>query len=289
MGWFRPLFLLMVTRCTHCQSEAPSEGNFCPNCGEKISRPSEVIVPREPTSDGVVPESRVLDPTVAERLGHGGWGIWPPALGLMALVPTAIVASLLALSLPLATATAMAAVILALFQLGVVWALTSRTWPIRPELYGLRRPLVPYWRSILYCLFAVGASLGAIQLYVMAVIALGFDNLIPADLPSDLLLPGRLAALSIVALAVVTPVAEEIFFRGFVLRGFVNRWGVVPGVLLSAVIFAALHFQPGVIIPVFITGLILGTLYWQTGSIWPGIGVHAAQNLVATVGILAGL
>lgn len=284
---------MMVTRCTNCGSQVPAEGNFCPNCGEKIVRHPPATIPRETgtgeTGSGDTgPKSQVLDPTVVQRLGPGGWGIWPPALGLMALVPTAIVASLLALSLPLAAATAIAAVFLALFQLAAVWALTSRAWPIRPEMYGLRRPQTASWRSILYSLFAVGASLGAIQLYVMTVTALGFDNLIPVELPSGLLLPGSFAVLSIVALAVVTPVAEEIFFRGFVLRGFVNRWGVVPGIFLSSVIFAALHFQPGVIIPVFITGLLLGTLYWQTGSIWPGIGVHAAQNLVATVGILAG-
>ena len=278
----------MVTRCTNCGSEVPAGGNFCPNCGDQIAHPPEDVTPGETGSDGERPESTLLDPTVVQRLGAGAWSIWPPALGLAALVPTAIVASLLALLLPLATATAIAAAFLALFQLALVWALTSRTWPIRLEMYGLRRPQVASWRSMLYCLFGVGASLGAIQLYVLAVTAMGFDNLIPADLPSDLLLPGSLAVLSIVALAVVTPVAEEIFFRGFVLRGFVNRWGVVPGIFLSSIIFAGLHFQPGVIVPVFITGLLLGTLYWQTGSIWPGIGVHAAQNLVATVGILAG-
>jgi membrane protease YdiL (CAAX protease family) len=135
----------------------------------------------------------------------------------------------------------------------------------------------------------LGASLGAIQVWVMAATALGLDVLIPGDLPSDLLLPGPFAALSVIALAVVTPVAEEIFFRGFVLRGFVNRWGVAPGIVLSAVVFAGLHFQPSVIVPVFITGLLLGWLYWHTGSIWPGIGVHAAQNLIATLGIVVGL
>ena len=249
----------------------------------------EVTVPSDFGLDCAASGSTGGESEVVQRLGPGGWGIWPAALGLAALVPTAILVSLLALLLPLAAATAIAAVLLALFQIGLAWALTMRTWPVQPEIYGLRRPRVSSWRSVLYCVFAVGASLGAIQLYVLAVTALGFDNLIPADLPPDLLLPGGLAILSIVALAVVTPVAEEVFFRGFVLRGLVNRWGVVPGIFLSSVIFAALHFQPGVIFPVFVTGVLLGTLYWQTGSIWPGIGVHAAQNLIATVGIVAGL
>lgn len=229
------------------------------------------------------------DIEIRRRLGSGGWGIWPPALGLMALIPTAVLVSLLALVLQLSTTTVVATVVLAMFQLSLVWVLTTRSWPIQLGLFGLQSPLVARWRVLLASLFMLGASLGAIQVWVMAATALGLDVLIPGDLPSDLLLPGPFAALSVIALAVVTPVAEEIFFRGFVLRGFVNRWGVAPGIVLSAVVFAGLHFQPSVIVPVFITGLLLGWLYWHTGSIWPGIGVHAAQNLIATLGIVVGL
>lgn len=225
---------------------------------------------------------------IRQRLGDGEWGFRPPVLGLLALVPTAILVSLLALLLPLPTATVVAAVTLAVFQLGLVWILTTRSWPIEPALFGLRKPRMARWRVAVASLAALGASLGAIQLYVIAATFLGLDFLIPADLPANLVLPGALSIFSIIALAVITPVAEEIFFRGFVLRGFVNRWGVVPGIILSAVVFAGLHFQPSIILPVFITGLLLGYLYWHTGSIWPGVGVHAGQNLIATLGVVFG-
>ncbi len=226
---------------------------------------------------------------IRQRLGPGEWGFWPPALGLLALVPTAILVSLLALLIPLHTTTVVASMTLAMFQLGLVWILTMRQWPIRPEIYGLKNPRMAHWRAVVASMVALGASLGAIQLCVMAANYLDLELLIPANLPPDLILPGALSVLSIIALAVVTPVAEEIFFRGFVLRGFVNRWGVAPGIFLSAVVFAGLHFQPSIIVPVFITGLLLGSLYWHTGSIWPGVGVHAAQNLIAILGIVIGL
>lgn len=229
------------------------------------------------------------DPAIRQRLGPGEWSAWPPALGVMALIPTAILVALLSLLLPLSLTTVIATTVLASFQLCLVWTLTTRSWPLQPRLYGLRRPRTTWRRTLLLILLTLGASLGATQLYVMAATAAGLEFMIPSDLPPDLLLPGPWAVLSVIALAVVTPFAEEVFFRGFVLRGLVNRWGVAPGVFLSAVVFAGLHFQPSIVVPVFVTGLLLGSLYWQTGSIWPGIGVHAGQNLVATLGIVLGL
>lgn len=207
----------------------------------------------------------------------------------MALIPSAILVSLLGLLLPLNATTAIAALLLGMVQLALVWLLTTRSWPVQPVLFGLRRPTIPWWRALISSAFMLGASLGGIQLYLMAVNRLGVDYLVPPDLPQGLLLPGASVVLTLLALAVITPIAEEIFFRGFLMKGLVNRWGVAPGIIASAAIFAGLHFQPPVLVPVFITGLLLGSLYWQTGSLWPGILVHAAQNLIATLGIILGL
>ena len=221
--------------------------------------------------------------------GSATWGLGPPALGVMALIPSAILVSLLALLLPLSVTTVIAAGLLAVVQLALAWVLTTRAWPPQPAIFGLKSPSVSWRRALVFSGFALVASLGGAQLYLMAVTALGLDYLVPPDLPKGLLLPGGLVILTVIALAVVTPVAEEVFFRGFLLRGLVNRWGAAPGIIVSAAVFAGLHFQPPVIVPVFITGLILGALYWQTGSLWPGIFVHAAQNLIATLGIILGL
>ena len=220
--------------------------------------------------------------------GRATWGLGPPALGVMALIPSAILVSLLAVLLPLSVTTVMGAALLAMAQLALVWLLTTRAWPPQPQLYGLKRPDKSWWQVSISVVFILGASLGGVQLYLMAVTALGFDYLVPPELPGDLLLPGGLVIFTVIALAVVTPVAEEVFFRGFLLRGLINRWGVTPGIIVSAAVFAGMHFQPAVIVPVFITGLLLGALYWQTGSLWPGIFVHGAQNLIATLGIILG-
>jgi membrane protease YdiL (CAAX protease family) len=70
------------------------------------------------------------------------------------------------------------------------------------------------------------------------------------------------------------------------MRGLVNRWSFVPALVVSAALFSGLHFAPALLVPVFVTGLLLGGLYWLTRSLWPCIAVHAAQNLVAVLTVM---
>ena len=257
----------MLPPCGQCHAELSPGIKFCPNCGAETDfNPGTVsgsaLNSGENHSAG---DRAALGPSGTDATG--AWGLAAPALGLMALIPSAILVSLLGLVLPLNATTVIAAVLLAMVQLALVWSLTTRSWPLQPALYGLKRPNMPWWRALISGAFMLGASLGGIQLYLMAVNWLGADYLVPPDLPHDLLLPGASVLLTVVALAVITPIAEEIFFRGFLMQGLVNRWGGALGIIASAAIFAGLHFQPLVIVPVFITGLLLGSLYWQTGVI----------------------
>ena len=91
-------------------------------------------------------------------------------------------------------------------------------------------------------------------------------------------------ALGYVGTAIVAPIAEETFFRGFVIGGLRRRFGAAGALVLSAVFFALLH-PPLTIFPViFVLGLLLGLLFLQTGSLYPGMLMHAMFN---TVGFLA--
>ena len=65
------------------------------------------------------------------------------------------------------------------------------------------------------------------------------------------------------------------------MRGMGNRWGMAPGLLASAAVYAILHISPGVLLPVFVTGLLLGGLYAYTRSLWPAVAIHGAQNGLA--------
>ena len=209
------------------------------------------------------------------------WGFRPVALGILALVPAVLLVSALATLIPLSITTVLGTGLLALIQVALVWLLALRSWPPGLAVIGLARARVPRWRMLAASVIVFAANLGFAQLYAMATMALGWEFLTPPDLPSDLLLPGGWIVFSVVALVVITPVAEEIFFRGFVLRGLVNSWGFGPALAVSSALFAGLHADPGVIIPVFVTALLLGALYRYTGSVRSCIAVHAMQNLLA--------
>ncbi len=89
-------------------------------------------------------------------------------------------------------------------------------------------------------------------------------------------------ALGVVAVA---PTAEELLFRGVLLRGLARRLGDGGAVLMSALLFAGTHFQlvqfPGLLA----IGLTLAWLARRTGGLASPIWAHAAFN-ATTVALL---
>ena len=80
--------------------------------------------------------------------------------------------------------------------------------------------------------------------------------------------------------AVLAPLVEEIFFRGFLFQGFRAKYGWVAGMLLSSTIFGIAHLDPASLIPTFILGNLLAYLYHRSNSIWPGVILHVLINTV---------
>jgi hypothetical protein len=81
--------------------------------------------------------------------------------------------------------------------------------------------------------------------------------------------------------AILAPLVEEIFFRGFVFAGLRQRWNWQKAALISAGLFALVHFVPTSVIPIFILGFIFALLYQASGSIWPAILMHMLTNTLA--------
>lgn len=84
------------------------------------------------------------------------------------------------------------------------------------------------------------------------------------------------------SLAVFTPIGEELLFRGVVTTALL-RYGPIIGVVGSSVIFALLHGINVVLPAALIVGLITAELRRRSGSIWPGVIVHAVNNLITVV------
>ncbi|MFW6126210.1 MAG: CPBP family intramembrane glutamic endopeptidase [Chloroflexota bacterium] len=146
------------------------------------------------------------------------------------------------------------------------------------------------WRALGFRPFKVtkGLMLAGVVVVAGLVISVLNDMLLgwlgmeaPTGWPAELTESGLGLAIAALLAIVVAPVAEEAFFRGFVLAGIGGRVGYGWGVVLSAVLFTVAHMQPLAFLPVFILGLLLGWLYVKTGSIWPCVLTHLAYNSIA--------
>ncbi len=84
--------------------------------------------------------------------------------------------------------------------------------------------------------------------------------------------------LSTILIAVLGPIGEEIFFRGFMYKAIRNRFGVPRALVLSAAIFAALHNNPIGFFPIMALGILLAYLYEKSDSLIPSITVHIIHN-----------
>ncbi len=84
---------------------------------------------------------------------------------------------------------------------------------------------------------------------------------------------------SLVAACLLAPFAEEILYRGVLFRSLRNRLGVLPGAVISSLIFALLHFYDGYgLVSVGIFGLSCALVYAATGSLMTAIVLHALYN-----------
>jgi membrane protease YdiL (CAAX protease family) len=105
----------------------------------------------------------------------------------------------------------------------------------------------------------------------------------------------------ILAIVLVAPVAEELFFRGVAFNAWLREYGPRRAYLGSAVLFATIHadtsswdalIASGVtVVPVILgLGLALAAVYHRTGSLAAAISMHAGFNAISlTAALLARL
>lgn len=86
---------------------------------------------------------------------------------------------------------------------------------------------------------------------------------------------------AVLALALAPALAEELLFRGLFLGRLKARLGAGAALVLSSVIFGAIHLEPGQAAAGAVLGLYLGALTQSTGSIHAAILCHGANNLAA--------
>ena len=171
----------------------------------------------------------------------------------------------------------------------VVWRLGLRPRGLSVASLGLSAPTTSVRLTSLLAVLALAGSLLFTWGYANLVDLLRWPELLgPPEIPDGIVFPGVAALATYEALAVWTPVTEEIFFRGFVFAGLAPRLGIPRAIVVSALGFSAFHLSLGVLAPIFITGVLLAWLYHRTGSLWPGIAAHAGQNALAVSAVIIG-
>ncbi|MDD3927375.1 MAG: CPBP family intramembrane metalloprotease, partial [bacterium] len=101
-------------------------------------------------------------------------------------------------------------------------------------------------------------------------------------LMSDILGGASLWA-TFVTVVVIAPLTEEFFFRGLVLRGFLDNYGVGKAIFVSALLFGLLHLNPWQFAGAIILGLVFGWWYVRTASLWPCLIGHAVNNAIPVI------
>jgi uncharacterized protein len=176
-------------------------------------------------------------------------------------------------------------------SVAIVVALAARVAPPRPQSLGLRP--VPLRRA------AAGVGLGVAVVAPAAAAALlggAFGSLpVPVELSEQsawarllgdpdptVVDPGAAAACSVLARALIGPLAAELLLRGFVLPALARRIGTGAAVALVAPLtalgFAGAGGDAWLLLPGLALGGVLCALYLATGSILPGAVLSATWS-----------
>lgn len=169
--------------------------------------------------------------------------------------------------------------LLQILTLAVLFLVIRRYGLAWPSI-GLERFKLPYaWLAIV-----------AFPIYLLAAVIIA--NVVAYVYPVNLqqiqdigfhAIRGPEIALVFIALVIITPLTEEIIFRGFLFRAYRQDFGFWIGTLLVSLIFAVAHGQLNVGLDVFALSILLCYVREKTGSLWPAIMLHALKNLVAFV------
>lgn len=105
------------------------------------------------------------------------------------------------------------------------------------------------------------------------------EALLKVSKPTDILV-------NVLIIAVLPAICEELCFRGALQRILIHctrsPWA---GIIVTAVLFSALHLQFQGFLPRMFLGIVLGSLYWYSGSLWTSILAHFVNNGVQVIAV----
>lgn len=177
-----------------------------------------------------------------------------------------------------ASLTAATIVFGAVVMLGLVAMDTRKAGRARAVLL-----VAPEWDRSTILTMLVGLAVAQIPLGILALQGATVWQSGPATnlevgraLVASLTAPSGVALL--VATVMVAPIVEEVLYRGYLLGSLTDRGWRVMAVLVSALLFVTLHFEPANLVASLCLGLGTGLCAVQSRSVVPGLIVHTASN-----------
>jgi uncharacterized protein len=244
-----------------------------------------------------VPEGLPPADVTARSDDEPPWGVWtaPAAvlmglgIGILGSVIVGVVASAngSSLSHPSPAVSLTADLVFDLSFVGAALYFAAAAGGLRPASFGFRRVRLG---------LAVGSVVAAgVGYYVVTAVYASLVRLHGTDkLPSELGVSKSTAALvaAAVFVCVIAPMAEEVFFRGFIF-GALRRWRITVagrelGTWLAAIVtgifFGLVHAgsaSPQYLVPLAFLGFVLCLVRWRTRSLYPCMALHAINNSLA--------
>lgn len=130
-------------------------------------------------------------------------------------------------------------------------------------------------KPVLTAVFALGAG------YIASLIGTLIFSFLPTSGGYDSL-PDTASGviLYFISLVILPAIFEEWAFRGVILRSLLP-YGRTFAVVFSSLVFGLMHLNPPQSLFAFVLGLVMGYAFTATGSIWPGVFIHAVNNAVS--------
>ena len=88
-------------------------------------------------------------------------------------------------------------------------------------------------------------------------------------------------ALLFLSVAIVTPIVEELMFRGYILDAINRKHSDWTAIIWSSILFGLIHIDSFVVGQAFMGGIIYGWIRVRTGSLLPSIAGHMMWNMLA--------
>lgn len=89
-----------------------------------------------------------------------------------------------------------------------------------------------------------------------------------------------------IGLVALTPLLEEMLFRGALFGALRRRHDAVTTVVVTSLLFAFVHIEPQLMLPIAMVGAALAFLRFASGSVWPGVVLHMTFNGVTFFAVL---